>query len=311
MDKARHYVETGLALVERWRSLSTLAGKIWLARIQRAQNETAAAEKSLAQARQLALQTKGTQFDDLAVAMIEATFHLLQGNLPAVEAWCAARQIPSITELTTLKQNDNSIESHLWKYEFIILARLRLAQKQPDAALELLRPLLTEAQRLQRLDLEIEIQILAALAQQQKGELSQADRYFQAALAKSEPGGFVRLFLETGLEVADILRRQKPVNDRQKVYINKLLTACGVPVTKLTPPAAKPQQPLSLIEPLSDRELEVLTLIANGLSNREIAQKLVLSLPTIKWHTSNIYGKLGVHNRTTAVARARELQIIQ
>ena len=75
------------------------------------------------------------------------------------------------------------------------------------------------------------------------------------------------------------------------------------------------QSPISnlqstLVEPLSERELEILTLVATGMSNREIANELVLSLPTIKWHTSNIYGKLGVHNRTTAVARARELQLL-
>ena len=73
-------------------------------------------------------------------------------------------------------------------------------------------------------------------------------------------------------------------------------------------PVSSLQSPL--IEPLSERELEVLALIADGLSNREIAAKLVLSLPTIKWHTSNIYGKLGVRNRVTAVARARELHIL-
>jgi LuxR family maltose regulon positive regulatory protein len=66
-----------------------------------------------------------------------------------------------------------------------------------------------------------------------------------------------------------------------------------------------------MIEPLSDREMEILQLVAEGLSNREIAQRLVLSLSTVKWHTSNIYGKLGVKNRTQAVARSREMGLVR
>jgi len=74
------------------------------------------------------------------------------------------------------------------------------------------------------------------------------------------------------------------------------------------PPAPKR---VEMVEPLSERELEVLRLIAEGLSNEEIAQRLVLSLPTIKWHASNIYGKLGVKSRTEAVAKAKALGILR
>jgi LuxR family maltose regulon positive regulatory protein len=86
-------------------------------------------------------------------------------------------------------------------------------------------------------------------------------------------------------------------------YAGRLLAAFPT----AAPPASKPA---GMIEPLSVRELEVLRLIAEGLSNEEIAQRLVLSFPTVKWHTSNIYGKLAVKNRTQAVVTARTLEIL-
>ena len=103
---------------------------------------------------------------------------------------------------------------------------------------------------------------------------------------------------------------ESPESETQKVYLQTLLAACGQPTASLALAAQQNSASAELIEPLSEREIEVLTYIAQGLSNREIAQELVLSLPTIKWHTSNIYGKLGVGNRTTAVARARELNLL-
>ena len=94
-----------------------------------------------------------------------------------------------------------------------------------------------------------------------------------------------------------------------KNYASRLLAALepGSPSGSTIHPSALSPQPL--IEPLSARELEVLRLIADGLTNQEIADHLVLSLPTIKWHTGNLYGKLGVNSRTQAVAKARELSL--
>ena len=308
LETARGHVETGLALIERWREISAMAGYIWLARIRQAQGDPETAQSVLNRARQVASQTEGTQFDDIAVAMAEASVRLLQGDTGAVEAWCDERQIPQEVDAAALRQRDDIIEGHLRKYEFIILARLRLAQQQPDKALALLYPLLENAQHLQRRDLQLEILILIALAHQQMGEVALANRQMKAALILGEPGRFIRLFVEAGPDVADMLERQKAEGRGPKAYLQTLLAACSQ--SSVQSPVSSLQSSSSLIEPLSERELEVLALIADGLSNREIAQELMLSLPTIKWHTSNIYGKLGVNNRTTAVAQARELQIL-
>jgi LuxR family transcriptional regulator, maltose regulon positive regulatory protein len=309
LETAVEHIETGLALTERWRSMSAIAGTIWLAHIRHAQGDSEAANQALERARKLAYQSEGTQLDDMAVAVTEASLRLLEGDIAAAAAWCAERHIPQEIDVDALQQHDNLIEGHFRKYEFVILARLQLAQQRPDDVLALLHPLLVNAQRLQRHDLQIEIHILTALAYQQKGEVVQADHHCQAALGLGEPGGFVRLFVEAGPGVADLLKRQK-VEGKRQIYVQALLAACGQAPATAQSPASSLQSPSPLVEPLSERELEVLTLIADGLSNREIAAELVLSLPTIKWHTSNIYGKLGVGNRVTAVARARELHIL-
>jgi LuxR family maltose regulon positive regulatory protein len=121
------------------------------------------------------------------------------------------------------------------------------------------------------------------------------------ALLLGEPEGYVRTFVDLGAPMGELLRGAAHRGIRTG-YVGRLLArAPAEPV----PAASSP-----LIEPLSDRELEVLRLIAAGLSNREIAQKLVITPGTAKWHANNIYGKLGVHSRTQAVALARELGLL-
>jgi LuxR family maltose regulon positive regulatory protein len=128
----------------------------------------------------------------------------------------------------------------------------------------------------------------------------------------------VRIFVGCGPQLADLLR-EAVARGIEAAYAGRLLAAFeaeapgpedvgagGHPGTS----ERGPHTPGTLVEPLSDRELEVLRLVAEGLSNREIAQALYISLRTVKWHTGNIYGKLGVKSRTQAVARARTLGVL-
>ena len=124
----------------------------------------------------------------------------------------------------------------------------------------------------------------------------------ERAMTLAEPEGFVRIFVDEGKPMARLLYEAASQRTKPE-YAGRLLAAF---------PIATPSRPkhAEMIEPLSARELEVLRLIAEGLSNEEIAQRLVLSLPTVKWHTGNIYGKLSVKNRTEAVAKARSLGLL-
>jgi LuxR family maltose regulon positive regulatory protein len=155
----------------------------------------------------------------------------------------------------------------------------------------------------------IEIHILKALAMQMQGDMELAFDALESALSLAEPGGFIRIFIDEGQPMARLLYQAVArgfADATLAAYAGRLLAEC--PFAKAASPT--PDRPGELIEPLSARELELLQLIAKGLSNREIARQLVLSLPTVKWHASNIYGKLAVKNRTQAVARARALGIL-
>jgi LuxR family maltose regulon positive regulatory protein len=148
--------------------------------------------------------------------------------------------------------------------------------------------------------------VLESLAFQALEDVDRALRRLERALSLAEPAGFVRLFLDKGQPVARLLYRAAEHGIAPE-YAGRLLAAFpSVEPMPRVPPRPSPE----MIAPLSEREREVLLLIAEGLSNRELAQRLFLSLSTVKTHTYNIYGKLHVHSRTQAVAKARALGIL-
>ena len=125
----------------------------------------------------------------------------------------------------------------------------------------------------------------------------------ERALSLAEPEGYVRIFVDEGAPMAGLLRQaaERGIAPR---YVHELLTAFGAPES------AEPRHAQPLIEPLSDREVEVLHLAAVGLSNREIAEQLYISINTVKAHTKSVYRKLDAHNRTQAINRAQELGLL-
>ncbi len=180
-------------------------------------------------------------------------------------------------------------------------ARVHLAMGDIKPALAILAGQYQQAEKEERLDQQLRILILQSIACHIHGEQDTAQQLLRDALAQAEPGGYIRLFVDEGAPMHQLL--SEAVTRRiMPGYVNKLLAAFegGSP--------APPSQPL--IEPLSRRELEILTLVAQGLSNREIGEQLYLALTTVKGHNRNIFGKLQVQRRTEAVARARELGLV-
>jgi LuxR family maltose regulon positive regulatory protein len=171
----------------------------------------------------------------------------------------------------------------------------------------LLNRLLTAAELAGRIDSQIKILVLQALACRAQGQPDRALSTLERALALARPGGYIRVFVDEGEAIVGLLRqlaKQRLEQEAAQIQLVEILAALGQTV-ELAAPAAQP-----LIEPLTDREFEVLQLIANGASNRDIGQELVISVHTVKKHVSNIFGKLGVNSRTEALARAQELELI-
>jgi LuxR family maltose regulon positive regulatory protein len=153
----------------------------------------------------------------------------------------------------------------------------------------------------------IELHLLQSLAWHAMNRLSKARLSLMNALIAAMPGGYIRLFVDEGEPVEKMLKQLAgEVRDRPNVadYVNRLLAV-------FEPVPRKPKQPDGLIEPLTEREMEVLQYIAEGCSNPEIASRLYLSPNTLKAHAQNIFMKLNVHNRLQAVNRARELGLIE
>jgi LuxR family maltose regulon positive regulatory protein len=206
---------------------------------------------------------------------------------------------------------------YLREFEHITLARLLMAEgtRDPashtiDEALRLLDRLRQAAEDGGRMGSVIEILVLQALAYQAQGNLASALVALERALRMAEPEGYVRIFIDEGLPMARLLDAAA-AQGMMPSYIRKLLAALEDAredegeKSDSSPPSAL-LSPSSLVEPLSQREVEILQLVAQGLSNREICERLFLALSTIKGYNRNIFEKLQVHRRTEAIARARE-----
>jgi LuxR family maltose regulon positive regulatory protein len=186
----------------------------------------------------------------------------------------------------------------------LTLAQVLLAQGRLEEAYRLLERLRQAAESAGRRGRLIQILIAQALVRQAGGDEARTLLCLERALAMAEPEGYVRTFLDAGPGMVPLLRRARS-RGLAPGYVARLLEASG------QPPLSQPSVDQPLVDPLTLRELEVLSLIAGGLRNQEIADQLVISLATVKRHISNIYGKLGVSHRTQAVARGQELGLLQ
>jgi LuxR family maltose regulon positive regulatory protein len=221
-------------------------------------------------------------------AALEAQANLQQGDLTVAMRWAEAAKLTSA-----------DTPHPLYEFVYFVYVRLLLAQNRPEDARTLLATMERSAQEGGRRRKLITIYLQQALVQQALGHKEQALAGIEDALRLAMPEGYRRAFLDEGQAIVDLLPQARHIAPD---FVDQVLNAAGVE------PVIRRAQPL--VEPLSERELEVLQLIAEGLTNREIARRLFITPGTVKVHTSNIYGKLGVHSRTQAVAQARALGIL-
>jgi LuxR family maltose regulon positive regulatory protein len=295
-----------------------------LARICYEWNDLDAAEQHRRKSVQLARQ--GENADRLvACEVLLARLKLAQGDASGAaaiiaEAGQSARQenfeyrmpeIASTHVLTLLRQGHLAAAAHLAQTHDLPLsqARVHLAQGDPSAALAALEPWRRQVEAKGWEDERLKVMTLQAVALHAYGEKDKAAQLLFDALALAEPGGFIRLFVDEGLPMARLLT-EVVVHGKMPDYIGKLLAVFDAETQKREDRSHPLPPTLPLIEPLSQREKEVLQLIAQGCSNHEISERLFLALDTVKGHNRKIFGKLQVQRRTEAVARARELGLL-
>jgi len=200
------------------------------------------------------------------------------------------------------------LQLHQRDFAHLVLARFHLARGENGTALELLAALLPLAEDTGRTHSVIEILLLEARARDAGGNPEDALAPLRRALALAEPEGFVRIFADEGPDLAGLIERAAP-GAVSPEYARRLLEASGREMES-RPAIAPGTAPEPLAEPLSEREIEVLRLIAAGLSNAEAGRKLFIAPSTVKKHLENIYDKLETRNRTQAIARAREIGLL-
>jgi LuxR family maltose regulon positive regulatory protein len=298
LDAAGSYLARGIALGRPWLNWESLVpGYLTLTRLKRAQGDQAGAAEAL----DAFFNLEGLPFPPQAVSGIaayEALFQARWGDIEAAARWAADSDIDPGHEVPPIREE-----------EAIILARVWIAEGRRADAERLLARLREAAQAGGRTGRLIEVLVLQALALYGQGQDGPALRALRQALSLAEPEGWVRVFVDEGEPMAEMLSRV----GEPGAYVARLTAAFSPPPAgrAASATAVTVASPQPLIEPLTDRELEVLQLIAQGLSNRQIAARLVVSVNTVKTHAKNLNAKLDAANRTQAVARARELGLLR
>jgi LuxR family maltose regulon positive regulatory protein len=294
LGQAKDYLERGIKLSQEGGTPHILiAGHVWLSWLRQTQGDVPGSQESIRAALQLVQQHQVSRFWPLPSAdCYQARLWIAQHDLHAASGWA---------KTIDLNLADPPI-AYFHEVEYLTLARLLIAQGNLRAAESLLMQLQQGAASDGRNGSLIEILILRAITFAAQKRNEEALSTLVQALDLAEGEGFVRIFLDEGVPMVDLLRRAV-AQGLHSPYALRLLNALGESTTATAVSEL-------LIEPLSERELEVLRRVAAGYSNQEIAQELVLAGSTVKKHIHNIYGKLGVGSRTQAVARARELGLL-
>jgi LuxR family maltose regulon positive regulatory protein len=316
LDAAERHLEQGMDLVSGMPTVDAdvvTQGFISLARLRQARGEYGAAITALETFSHLARQRNFFAPLLVRAAAVKARLALAQGNLPGAIGWA---------EESSLHVDE---PSYPHEAEYLTLARVLIARGRSDPegpyfdeALPLIDRLLGAAESGARMGSAIEILVLRALTLHTRRETSGAFAALERALTLAEPEGYVRVFVDEGARMTALLSeflkaRRKVARGAKQLaslgHVRRLLAVFASPHIGIEPPAQHAQA-MGLPEHLTGREREVLSLLAEGFSNQEIAARLFIATSTVKWYVHSILRKLEVDSRTKAVARARELRLV-
>ncbi len=302
--RERNDLKTALEHLARSKELGERAGlpqnryrwRVAMARIREAQGDLDAALDLLHEAERLTMNDYSPNVHPIAA--LKTRVWARQGRLSECLAWAREQGLSARDDLRYQRE-----------FEHITLARVLLTQSKQDRAdhslseaMGLLERLLKAAAEGERKGSEIEIRMLLALAHQLRGDTPTALASLERALMLAEPEGYARIFVDEGVSIRGLLEKAAP-RGIPLSYRRQLLAGLG-------PATDRASVKQALIEPLSNRELEVLRLLGTALNGPEIARHLMVSLNTLHTHTKSIYAKLGVNNRQAAVQRAEDLNLL-
>jgi LuxR family maltose regulon positive regulatory protein len=301
---AAEHLQHGLAILQGYgANWLQFEGHVLLARVKQAQGEKAVAVALLDQAEQVA-QTIPFPWTKGATASTLVRARLALGQESNAAQWLAQVQPTLTTDLNRIRENEQ-----------FTAACVLIAQGSSAEAIALLTHLRQAAEADGRLKTVVESCVLTAVAAQLQGDHPSAQGMLHKALTLAEPSGYIRTFVDEGEAVRLLILALRFTNHESplSVYVDRLLRTFGMEKSALpqpAPSAANGSKIPKLPEPLSVRELELLQLMADGLSNQEIADRLFITVGTVKSHANHIFGKLGVQGRVKAINRARELALI-
>jgi LuxR family maltose regulon positive regulatory protein len=299
LDAALSYANEAIECCKRWGHFRNLVDSyLLLAITQNARGDAAGVDRTMATLRQLIESAQGRAEGVLSLAVEEKTLPLeaLQASV-----WLSRGETDAATQWLTRQVEQGRLRDDD-PLPYLIRPRLLLVQGEHDEAKRVMESAVAWAEAHSRIDMVIHRLAMLACMQHDAGDTGQALSTLERALHLAEPGGYVRVFVDQGGSMVALLRRAA-AQGLAPDYVSKLLDAfraSDLPSTRAP----------ALVQPPSDRELEVLRLIAAGLSNREIADTLVVSINTVKTHVRRLYGKLSVNSRLQAVERARELGML-
>jgi LuxR family maltose regulon positive regulatory protein len=304
LDTAKTYLLEGIELSKRWRETTGLEGQIILAHIYQYEGESGRARLMVEAARNTA-QISGIDTDDIYVASETARLELKAGQLRAALDWANKRELKKYINDNTLTAVPKGGADIILRYELLNYARILIAQNMGEAALHLLNDLLQSFEGLGQTGKILETHLLIAHAWEMLGKTDQALAALIKALTLGEDGRFVRIFLDEGPEIIQLVEtvyKPREFNDYTQQILAAHSSLRGEPIPH--------DRIAGLVEPLTEREIQVLKLLVSELSVPEIAAQIHISPSTLRTHVRNIYAKLGVHSRFEAITIGKELELI-
>jgi LuxR family transcriptional regulator, maltose regulon positive regulatory protein len=303
LDQAANYLTQGIRLAEQGGYLEQLLlGYVDLARIQELEGDLTGVHETIRRARRMSEKYGDPPQVVSFIEAVKADLSLQRGDLINADGWASTYKLPASGKFDLYSQ-----------YNQTVLLRLLVTKGDRNTVNDVIKPLREQAIQQGRVADSIALDVIYAKYLYMSGQPSLAIEILQKALSIGEPERFVRTFLDEGGVIVSMIKQllasgESKVPNREIVspdYLHFLLGEVANDTLKATSRQTKPHG-ADGIEPLTERELHVLHLVESGYTNKQIAQEMIVSLNTVKFHLKNIYGKLGVDNRTRAARAFRK-----